>query len=481
MTNRRDFLKTGAAAGALALAAPALTRAEAFAQRVGPANELPAMDPATKELLVEALNAARMGGASFADARIGRYRNNFVITRERQIVNVVDTDTLGVGVRVLVNGTWGFGASRDLTKAGVVAATKEALAIARANVLPAADRVRLALATPTPDGRYVTPHTIDPFTVPIEQKADLLIRANTEAMKVNGVKFVNSNMFFVKEEKNYANTEGTFTTQTVIRSWLPFAATAVKPDFSDFQTRTNVIQPAARGYEYLTDAKPVENARKWGEEAAEKLGAKAVDVGRYDLVLHPSHLWLTIHESIAHPTELDRAMGYEANYAGTSFLAPPREKLGKFKYGPSFMNIEGDRDQAGGCSTIGWDDDGVKPDRFLIVKNGVVNDYQTTREQAPMLDWWYNSQKRPVRSHGCSHGDNWSSVQFQRMPNVSQLPGERDLSYEDLIAATDKGIAIIGDGSFSIDQQRYNAQFGGQLFYELYHQSSIGACSRVVW
>ena len=384
-------------------------------------------------------------------------------------------------MRVLVSGTWGFGASRDLTKAGVVAATKEALAIAKANVLPAADRVRLALATPTPDGRYVTPHTIDPFTVPIEQKADLLIRANTEAMKVNGVKFVNSNMFFVKEEKNYANTEGTFTTQTVIRSWLPFAATAVKPDFSDFQTRTNVIQPAARGYEYLTDAKPVENARKWGEEAAEKLGAKAVDVGRYDLVLHPSHLWLTIHESIAHPTELDRAMGYEANYAGTSFLAPPREKLGKFKYGPSFMNIEGDRDQAGGCSTIGWDDDGVKPDRFLIVKNGVVNDYQTTREQAPMLDWWYNSQKRPVRSHGCSHGDNWSSVQFQRMPNVSQLPGERDLSYEDLIAATDKGIAIIGDGSFSIDQQRYNAQFGGQLFYEIKGGKIVGQLKDVAY
>ncbi|MDB4893000.1 MAG: hypothetical protein JWL61_4855, partial [Gemmatimonadetes bacterium] len=211
MTNRRDFLKTGAAASALVLAAPALSRAEAFAQRLDGAPALPAMDPATKELLMEALNAAKMGGAGFADARIGRYRNNFVITREKQIVNVVDTDTLGVGVRVLVNGTWGFGASRDLTKAGVVAATKEALAIAKANALPAADRVRLALATPTPDGRYVTPHKIDPFTVPIEEKADLLIRANTEAMKVNGVKFVNSNMFFVKEEKNYANTEGTFT------------------------------------------------------------------------------------------------------------------------------------------------------------------------------------------------------------------------------------------------------------------------------
>jgi TldD protein len=481
MTNRRDFLKTGAAAGALALAAPALTRAEALAQRVGSPRELPAMDPATKELLNEALNAAKLGGAEFADARIGRYRNNFVITREQQIVNVVDTDTLGIGVRVLVNGTWGFGASRDLSKAGVVAATKEALAIAKANALPVADRVRLAPATPTPDGRYVTPHTIDPFDVPIEQKADLLIKANAEAMKVPGVKFVNSNMFFVKEQKNYANSEGTYTTQTVIRSWLPFAATAVAPDFSDFQTRTNVIQPAARGYEYLLAAKPVENARKWGEEAAEKLKAKPVEVGRYDLVLHPSHLWLTIHESVAHPTELDRAMGYEANYAGTSFVAPPREKLGKLRYGPSILNIQGDRSQEGGCSTIGWDDDGVKPDEFLIIKEGIVNDYQTTREQAPMLDWWYTSQGRPVRSHGCSHSDNWSDVQFQRMPNVSQLPGTKDIGWEDLIAATDRGIAIVGDGSFSIDQQRYNSQFGGQLFYEIKGGKIVGMLKDVAY
>ena len=480
MTSRRDFLKSGAAAGALALAAPALSRADALAQRAA-VRELPPMDPATKELLNEALTAAKLGGAEFADARIGRYRNNFVVTRERQIVNVVDTDTLGVGVRVLVNGTWGFGASRDLTRAGVVAATREALGIAKANALPLADRVRLAPATATPDGRYVTPHSIDPFTVPIEQKADLLIRANTEAMKVPGVRFVNSSMFFVKEEKNYANTEGTYTTQTVIRSWLPFAATAVKPDFTDFQTRTNVISPAARGYEYLVDARPVENARKWGEEAAELIKAKSVDVGRYDLVLHPSHLWLTIHESIAHPTELDRAMGYEANYAGTSFLAPPREKLGKFRYGPSFMNIQGDRAQAGGCATIGWDDDGVKPDEFLIIKDGIVNDYQTTREQAPMLDWWYRSQQRPVRSHGCSHSDAWSDVQFQRMPNVSLLPGTKDIGWDDLIAATDRGIAIIGDGSFSIDQQRYNAQFGGQLFYEIKGGKIVGMLKDVAY
>src|SRR3712207_4618632 len=148
-------------------------------------------------------------------------------------------------------------------------------------------------------------------------------------------------------------------------------------------------------------------------------------------------------------------------YAGTSFLAPPREKLGKTRLGPEFMNVLGDRSQEGGCATIGYDDDGVRPEDFLIIKNGVFNDYQTTREQAPWLDWWYKRQGRPTRSHGCAHADSWSSVQFQRMPNVSLLPGERDIGWEDVIAATDRGIAIVGNGSYSIDQQRYNAQFGG--------------------
>ncbi|MCX5760614.1 MAG: TldD/PmbA family protein, partial [Gemmatimonadetes bacterium] len=189
--------------------------------------------------------------------------------------------------------------------------------------------------------------------------------------------------------------------------------------------------------------------------------------GKYDLLLDPSNLWLTIHESFGHPTELDRALGYEANYAGTSFVAPPESKLGSFRYGPELMNIQGDRSQPGALSTIGWDDDGVAPDDFMIIKNGVVNDDQTTREQAPWLKWWYDKQGVATRSHGCAYADHWGSVSFQRMPNVSLLPGTKEQGWNDLIAATDRGIAIIGDGSFSIDQQRYNAQFGGQVYYEI--------------
>ena len=472
MSDRREFLKkTGIAAGAIA-ASGALRTAEAAASALTTRAALPAaapapMDPATKELLMEALNATKLAGATYADARIARYRDNQIFTREQQIINVVDQDSMGCGVRALVDGTWGFSATRTLTKAGVAAAAKEAAAIAKANRVARDKAVQLAPAQSNAEVSWQTPHTIDPFTVAVEDNASLLLKANAEALKVAGVKFVFSGLFFRKQERNYANSDGSVINQVVIQSWPLMQITAVAADFSDFQNRGNVVAPAGRGYEYVGECDLVGNAGKWAEEAAQKLKAKPVEVGRYDLVLDPSHLWLTIHESIAHPTELDRAMGYEANYAGTSFVAPPEQFLGKFKYGPAFMNIRGDRSQTGALATIGYDDEGVKPDDFLIIKNGVVNDYQTTREQASWLKWWYDQQKVPTRSHGCSYADSWSSVQFQRMPNVSLLPGEKDLKWNDLIAATDRGIAIRGDGSFSIDQQRYNAQFGGQVFYEI--------------
>jgi TldD protein len=317
--------------------------------------------------------------------------------------------------------------------------------------------------------------------VSVEEKAALLLKANAEALKVKGVKYIFSGLFFVKEERSYANTDGTVTTQTAIRSWPLMQITAINADQSDFQNRTNIAAPMGRGWEYVLERDLAGHAQQWGEEAVQKLTAKPVEVGRYDLVLHPSHLWLTIHESIAHPTELDRAMGYEANYAGTSFVSPPEKILGQLRYGPEMMNIQGDRNQEGCLGTVGWDDEGVKPEPFLIIKKGVVNDYQTTREQASWLDWWYKKEGRETRSHGCSYAQNWDNVQFQRMPNVSLLPGDKEQSFEDLIAATDKGIAIIGDGSFSIDQQRYNAQFGGQVFHEIKGGKIVGQLKDVAY
>jgi TldD protein len=484
MTSRREFLKTSAAAAALATVGGS--------RRVGalegllptnPRNQKfrAPMDAGVRALLMDALNAAKMAGAGYADARVGHYRNNFVITREHQIIQVVDTETMGCGVRVLVDGTWGFAATRTLTPDGVAQAAKDAVAIAKANRVARDRAVELAPAPSVGDVSWASDFTTDPFSVPIEQKADLLLKANAEALSVAGVQFVNSAMFFVKEEKNFASTDGSVIAQTLVRSGLPMTITAVSADHSDFQSRSNVVQPMGRGYEYILEQDLVGHARGWADEAVQKLKAKPVEVGRYDLVLHPTHLWLTIHESIAHPTELDRASGYEANYAGTSFVAPPEKMLGKFRYGPEFMNIQGDRTQAGALSTAAYDDEGVAPETFLILKGGVVNDYQTTREQANWLKWWYDSQQRPVRSHGCSYADSWNDVQFQRMPNVSLLPGEKDLVWDDLIAATDRGIGIVGDGSFSIDQQRYNAQFGGQVFYEIKGGKIVGMLKDVAY
>ena len=466
MKTRRDFLKQSGLAAAGIATARVIAPADVPWLHGAPrgVTEMRA-DDRIRDLLMTALDAAKSAGASYADVRIGRYRNSVVATRERQITRTADTDSIGAGVRVLVDGTWGFAATNLLSTDAVAAAAREAVVIAKANRIARDAPVQLA---PTPayrDVEWKSNFTTDPFDIPLEQRADLLLRANAAAMTVKGLSFVTSALAFVKEERRFASSEDSVITQTVVRSSVPFQATATAP--GDFQTRGNVVAPASRGWEYVLEQDLVGNAPRWAEEAVQKLSAKPVEPGKYDLVIHPSNLWLTIHESIGHASELDRALGYEANYAGTSFVSPPEKMLGTLRYGPEFMNVRGDRSQPSGCATIGYDDEGVKPEDFDIIRNGIFVDYQTTREQAPWLKWWYDKEGRPVRSHGNSNADSWSSVQFQRMPNVSLMPGEKDLSWDDIIGATDRGIAIVGDGSWSIDQQRYNAQFGGQVFYEV--------------
>ena len=492
-TNRRDFLKASSAAAAAAgLAAcgvaPQTTPA---APPPAPASPPTATSPtqssspgdaSIKDLALRALDAARTAGAQYADVRIQQTRTQSVATREQRVQGLSDNETFGFGIRTLVDGAWGFASSHDLTPLEIERVARQAVAQARANRPALLRPVVLAPAAPTANGTWRSPIEVDPFTIAIEDKVALLLAANAAALGVSGARFVNSSMSFFRSEKTYANTDGSFTAQTHYRTLPSMSVTAVSADATDFQSRDSTdIQPMARGYEHVTGARLIESAPRWAEEAVQKLTAKPVVDGRYDLVLHPTNLWLTIHESIGHPTELDRAMGYEANYAGTSFVSPPESVLGKLRYGPEFMNIRGDRSEVGGLATTGWDDDGVAPDDFLIVRNGIFNDYQTTREQATWLGWWYERQGRETRSHGCSYAQSWADVQFQRMPNVSLRPGEADTAWEDLIAATDRGIAIVGDGSFSIDQQRYNAQFGGQLCYEVRGGKIVGMLKDVAY
>jgi TldD protein len=487
--SRREFLHgTGAAAAALGLTAAVPSRLIGAPREMRAAGSAVSVgDAVSRDLAMLALDAAKSAGASYADARISRNNVRNVSTREQRVLGLVDNETFGIGVRVLVDGAWGFAATNELTRDDVIRVAQQAVAQARANRSALRRPVTLAAVTPTPEGSWRSPARIDPFDVPIEEQVGLLLQANEAALKVlkpggRGMGFVNSSMFFLREEKTLATTDGTFVVQTIFRAQPSMTCQAVNQAAGDFQSRQSTdIQPMGRGYEHVLDANLVVNAEKWATEAMEKLGAKSVEVGRYDLILHPTHLWLTIHESIAHPTELDRALGFEANYAGTSFVSPPEAVLGKLKYGPEFMNVQADRSQEGSLGAVGWDDEGVQPDEYLIIKNGIFNDYQTTREQAPYLADWYASQGKPVRSHGNSYAQTWADVQFQRMPNVSLLPGEQDLVWNDLIAATDRGIAIVGDGSFSIDQQRYNAQFGGQLFYEIRGGKIVGMLKDVAY
>lgn len=429
-----------------------------------------------------ALDVAKSSGASYADVRVAARRQQNVNTRDKIVQGASDSDTFGLGVRTLVDGAWGFAATSNLNKDAVAAVAKSAIEQARAN---RASQLKPVMLAPTPGnqiGEWKSPIQIDPFTISIADKAALLLDANAAAAKVKGVRNVSSSMFFLREEKTLMTSDGSNIVQTIYRTYPSMSVTAVSDDFSDFQSRqSNDIAPMGLGYEHVLNSKLAENATRWANDAVQKLSAKPVEPGRYDLILHPSNMWLTIHETVAHPTELDRAMGYEANYAGTSFVAPPEKVLGQLKFGSPIMNIVGDREQPGSLGAIGWDDEAVKPTKFDIIKDGVFVDYQTTREQATMLDWYYKKIGKPVKSYGCSYAQSWSDVQFQRMPNVSMQPGKNDYVWEDIIAQTDKGIAIVGDGSFSIDQQRYNGQFAGQVFYEIKGGKIVGMLKDVAY
>jgi TldD protein len=462
--SRRDFLKSSAAiAATTAIGAPTLSGGALFAAPAPTPG-----DPAIRDLMQVALDVAKSSGASYADVRVAARRQQNVNTRDKIVQGASDSDTFGIGVRTLVDGAWGFAATSNLTKDAVAMVTRSAIEQARANRASQLKPVNLAPTSGNQVGEWKSPIQIDPFAVSIADKAALLLDANAAAAKVKGVRNVTSSMFFLREEKTLMTSDGSNIVQTIYRTYPSMSVTAVSDDFSDFQTRaSNDIAPMGLGYEHVLNSKLAENATRWANDAVQKLSAKPVEPGRYDLILHPSNMWLTIHETVSHPTELDRAMGYEANYAGTSFVAPPEKVLGQLKFGSPIMNIVGDREQPGSLGAVGWDDEAVKPSKFDIIRDGIFVDYQTTREQATMLDWYYKKIGKPVKSYGCSYAQSWSDVQFQRMPNVSMQPGKNDYVWDDLIAQTDRGIAIVGDGSFSIDQQRYNGQFAGQCFYEV--------------
>ena len=416
----------------------------------------PAVDAVRAEAAEAALTRASALGASYADIRINRYRRESIATRERQVQNVSRSASYGLGLRVLVNGAWGFAATNRVEPVAARAVAEQAVGIARANARLATRKVVLADADKAV-ATWTSAFKRDPFEVPLDVKTAFLMKLNEAALAVPGVSFVSSQVLFVDEQKFFASSDGSRITQRLVRTYPQFTTTATDRSTGDFQTRPVVDRAQLVGYEYVEDYPWLADAEKAGHEAVEKLKAKPVSPGTYDIVVDPTQLFLAIHESVGHSTELDRALGWEANMAGTSFIKPA--DAGKLRFGARIVNLVGDRTQPGGLATTGFDDEGVKAERWDLVREGMLVGWQTTRELAPLV-----GQRR---SHGCLHADNWSSVPFPRMPNVSLEPAASEVTLDDLFSGIKRGLFIVGRGVSSIDQQRYNFQFGGAVIREI--------------
>jgi len=398
-------------------------------------------------------------GCEHADIRVERIRTQTIRLRDARVEAAADGEDLGLAVRVVHEGTWGFAAGVVLTAAEAVRLAEEAVAVARVSAALNTDRVELAPEPAYPDAEWVSAYDVDPFEVPEAEKTGLMVELSEQLLAADGVEHVQSDVMHVKECKYYADTAGTRTRQQRVRIHPTFTALTVDRVTGGFESMRTLAPPAGRGWEYLTGT-----GWDWRGELAEipehlreKTKAPSVEPGRYDLVVDPSNLFLTIHESIGHATELDRALGYEAAYAGTSFATV--DKLGSLQYGSSLMNVTGDRTAEHGLSTIGWDDEGVAGQQWDIVSDGVLVGYQVDRNMARL--------RGMDRSNGCAFADSAGHVPVQRMANVSLQPAPDGPSTEEIISGVERGIYVVGDKSWSIDMQRYNFQFTGQRFYRI--------------
>jgi TldD protein len=479
--DRRDFLAaSGASLGGLMI--------PGFGRAVAAEALLETMDPARKKVLADiALGAATGAGASYCDVRIGRYLRQSITTREKRVQNVLNSESTGAGIRVIVNGTWGFAASSDLSNDGIARAARQAVAIARANSVAQTEPVRLAPVKDVGQVSWATPIGRNAMAVPVKDKVELLLGVNAAAMAA-GANFINSQLFIVNEQKYFASTDGSYIDQDVHRIWPNFNVTAIDKASGKFRSRNALSSPMGMGYEYLEGGRSIalpngltaykdrydmrEDAEQAARHAVQKLKAPSVKPGKYDLVLDPSNLFLTIHENVGHPLELDRVLGYEANFAGTSFATLDKREQG-FRYGSDIVTLFADKIVPGTLGAVGYDDEGVRTKRWDLVKDGILVNYQAIRDQAHIIG--------EAESQGCCYAQSWSDVQFQRMANVSLASGKKPLKPADMIKNVEKGIYILGRGSFSIDQQRYNAQFGGQLFYEIENGKITGMIEDVAY
>ncbi|GLP74794.1 modulator of DNA gyrase [Mycobacterium antarcticum] len=412
------------------------------------------------QLADAALTAATSAGASYADLRIHRITTEMIQLRDGELETSVVSREVGLAVRVIVDGTWGFASHAELDPVVAAETAHRAVRVAATLAPLNAERIELAPEPVYSDVTWVSDYAVDPFDVPTADKIGALDEYSGRLLAADGVDHVSAGLYAVKEQTFYADTFGSSITQQRVRLQPTFEAVAVDSAAGTFESMRTLAPPMARGWEFVAG----NEVWDWSTELAglpsllaEKTKAPSVVAGPTDLVIDPSNLWLTIHESIGHATEYDRAIGYEAAYAGTSFATP--DKLGVMQYGSSVMNVTADRTVEHGLATIGFDDEGVRAQSWDLVRDGVFVGYQLDRVFAPRLGL--------ARSNGCSYADSPHHVPIQRMANVSLQPAAEDVSTDDLIARVQDGIYVVGDKSWSIDMQRYNFQFTGQRFFRI--------------
>jgi TldD protein len=418
-----------------------------------------------------ALGRAKAAGATYADFRFERLRTQTIVARDRELQTSVANESIGFSVRVIYKGAWGFAAGVDLAPEAARAVVNRAIDVASTLARLNTEPVELA-DEPDHVGTYVSSYEIDPFTVPEREKIDFLLNLNERALASRRIDHVTSHALLVSEQKFFASLAGSRTLQQRVRVEGDLTAVKTDKETGAFETMGCAAPPAGRGWEYFT------RVHDFGRDAdeiprllEEKMKSPSVDPGRYDLVIDPTNLWLTIHESIGHSTELDRVLGYEANYAGTSFAT--LDKLRSLQFGSPTMHVTGDREIEHGLSTVAYDDEGVAAQTWDIIKDGVLVGYQLNRQMARKEGFG--------RSNGCAFADAFGHVPLQRMPNVSLQPNPRDVTLDQLIGAVDDGIFIVGDKSWSIDMQRYNFQFTGQKFFRIRGGRLVGQLKDVAY
>jgi TldD protein len=411
-----------------------------------------------KDSAHRALDTARARGASYADARVVNIRQRYLSTKNGRPAQVREAESSGLGVRVIANGAWGFAATSDLRRASVDRTAARAVTIARASALAKKGEVRLAPEEAIVD-RWIGPCRIDPFGVPVSNCLDLLLEVDAELRAVKGVTLAEAVMHFRRLEQLFVSSLGSEIHQVKTQTGAGFAATSFHENEIQRRSYPNSFggQYQTKGYELVEELNLVGNAPRIAEEAVALHRADQCPSGVKDIILGSAQLALQIHESIGHPVELDRVLGAEANYAGLSFLT--LEKLGQLKYASDIVNVVADARPAHGpgLGTFAYDDEAVPARSTPIIKDGLFVGYLTSRETAAAIG--------QARSSGAMRAESWNRIPLIRMTNVSLLPGRGTLA--DLIASTDDGIYMETNRSWSIDDRRYNFQFGTEIGWEI--------------